>query len=67
MEVDLPRELLEKLPEEKRDAVIGVLSHDPRPTYKKDSDRVYGLTFGGYDIRFTVKDKLLTVLDVVQV
>ncbi len=66
VEVDFPRELLEKLPEEKRDAAIGVLSHDPRPTYKKDSDRVYGLTFGGYDIRFTVKEKLLTVLDVVK-
>ena len=67
VEVDFPPELLEKLPEEKRDAAIGVLSHDPRPTYKEDSDRVYGLTFGGYDIRFTVKEKLLTVLDVVKV
>ena len=67
VEVDFPPELLKKLPEEKREAAIGVLSHDPRPTYKKDSDRVYGLTFGGYDIRFTVKEKLLTVLDVVKV
>ena len=67
VEVDFPRELLEKLPQEKREAAVGVLSHDPRPTYKKDPDRVYGLTFGGYDIRFTVKDKLLTVLDVVKV
>ena len=66
VEVDFPPELLKKLPEEKRDAAIGVLSHDPRPTYKKDSDRVYGLTFGGYDIRFTVKEKLLTVLDVIK-
>ena len=56
--------LLELLPEEKREAAIGVLSHDPRPSYKKDSDRVYGLSFGGYDIRFTVKEKTLTVLEV---
>ena len=66
LEVVFPEELLEKLPEEKREAAIGVLSHDPRPSYKKDSDRIYGLTFGGYDIRFTVKEKLLTVLDVVR-
>ena len=66
LEVDFPRELLEKLPEEKREAAIGVLSHDPRPSYKKDSDRVYGLTFGGYDIRFTVREKLLNVLDVIK-
>ena len=64
--VVFPEELLEKLPEEKREAAIGVLSHDPRPSYKKDSDRIYGLSFGGYDIRFTVKEKLLTVLDVVR-
>ena len=62
--VDFPEELLMKLPEEKRLAAIGVLSHDPRPSYQKDSDRIYGLTFADYDIRFTVKDKLLTVQEV---
>ena len=66
LEVDFPVDLLEKLPEAKREAAIGVLSHDPRPSYKKDSDRVYGLTFGGYDIRFTVKEKKLTVLEVLK-
>ena len=64
LEVDFPEELLQRLPEEKRAAAIGVLSHDPRPSYQKDSDRVYGLTFGGYDIRFTVKDKCLSVCSV---
>ena len=64
LEVDFPVDMLEKLPEDKREAAIGVLSHDPRPSYKKDSDRVYGLSFGGYDIRFTVKEKTLTVLEV---
>ena len=62
--VDFDVELLEKLPEDKRDAAIGVLSHDPRPSYKKDSDRVYGLTFAGHDIRFRVKEDILTVLEV---
>jgi len=64
LKVDFPVELLEKLPEDKRDAAIGVLSHDPRPSYKKDSDRVYGLTFAGHDIRFRVKEDILTVLEV---
>ena len=66
LEVDFPVDMLEKLPEDKREAAIGVLSHDPRPSYKKDSDRVYGLSFGGYDIRFTVKEKTLTVLEVLK-
>ncbi len=59
--VDFPEELLMKLPEGKRSAAIGVLSHDPRPSYQKDSQRIYGLTFAGFDIRFTVKDNTLTV------
>ena len=64
LEVSFPEQLLTKLPEDKRSAALGVLSHDPRPSYQKDSDRIYGLTFAGSDIRFTVKYNILTVQDV---
>lgn len=64
LEVNFPEELLSRLPEDKRDAAIGVLSHDPRPSYQKDPDRVYGLRFAGFDIRFSVKDSILTVVEV---
>lgn len=62
--VNFPEALLKKLPPEKRSAAIGVLEHDPRPSYQKDSDRIYGLNFAGYDIHFRVDEKCLTVLDV---
>ena len=64
LKVDFPAQLLEILPESKREAAIGVLSHDPRPSYQRKPDRVYGLTFAGYDIRFQVKEDVLTVLEV---
>lgn len=64
LEVDFPAELLEKVPQNKREALIGVLSHDPRPSYQNDSKRLYGLTFAGYNIRFCVDDRKLTVLEV---
>ncbi len=64
LEVDFPPALLQKLPESKRQAAVQVLSHDPRPSYQKDPERVYGLNFAGFDIRFRVKEKLLTVLEV---
>lgn len=64
LEVDFPENLKQRLPAEKQEAICQVLSHDPRPSYQKDSDRVYGLSFAGHDIRFTVKDKVLTVVDV---
>ena len=66
LEVVFPEELLNRLPEDKRQAAIGVLSHDPRPSYQRKPDRIYGLTFAGYDLRFQVKDDTLTVLDVVK-
>ena len=66
LEVDFPRELLSLLPEEKRDAAMGVLSHDPRPSYQRTPGRVYGLTFAGYDIRFSVEENTLTVKEVIK-
>ena len=61
LKVDFPEPLLLKLPEEKRSAAVQVLSHDPRPSYQKSSERVYGLSFAGFNIRFTVAEDVLTV------
>ena len=66
LRVDFPSHLLEILPQSKRQAVIGVLSHDPRPSYQRKPDRVYGLSFAGFDIRFTVSEKTLTVCEVMK-
>ena len=64
LNVEFPTELLEKLPKRKQAAAIGVLSHDPRPSYQRKPGRVYGLNFAGFDIRFTVEENLLTVQSV---
>ena len=64
LKVEFPDQLLNKLPELKREAAIGVLSHDPRPSYQADPERLYGLSFAGFDIRFQVQDNRLTVLEV---
>lgn len=63
--VVFPEELLQRLPGERRDAVLGVLGQDPRAAYNKQPDYVYGMEFAGYDIRFTVKDDVLEVCDVI--
>ena len=64
LKVNFPPELLERLPRDKREAALGVLSHDPRPSYQRSPHRVYGLSFAGYDIRFTVEADTLTVREV---
>ena len=65
LKVDFPEELLSLLPQEKRQAAIGVLSHDPRPSYQRKPERIYGLPFAGFDIRFRVAEETLTVIEVV--
>lgn len=64
LEVRFPDDLLQKLPADRREAAVGVLSHDPRPGYQHIPGRIYGLTFAGSDIRFTVNERILTVVEV---
>ena len=64
LSVNFPAHLLEMLPENKRDAAVQVLSHDPRPSYQRKPDRIYGLTFAGFDLRFQVTEDTLTVVEV---
>jgi len=59
-----PPELLQRIPAAKRDALLGVLRQDPRPSYQKDPERIYGFGFAGHEIRFSVSDDTLTVLEI---
>ena len=66
LQVEYPEELLVRYPEEKRAAILGVLAQDPRPAYDTDETRVYGVEFAGYDVRFTVKEEVLKVKELVK-
>ena len=61
VEVEIPEEMLARVPEQKRQALRGVLANDPRPRYQRDPERVYTLRFAGYEVSFTVRDETLTV------
>jgi tRNA-Thr(GGU) m(6)t(6)A37 methyltransferase TsaA len=64
LEVEIPEDLLSKVPEDKRAGLRGVLAQDPRPSYQNDPDRVYGFRFAGYEVKFKVEGKRLTVCGV---
>ncbi len=64
LEVEIPPALLEKVPAEKRAALRAVLAQDPRPHYQADPDRVYGFTFAGLEVKFSVRENLLSVCDI---
>ena len=62
--VVIPPEQLKKVPESRREALRGVLAQDPRPHYQNDPNRVYGFQFAGMEVRFSVAEQTLTVLEI---
>lgn len=59
-------ELLERIPEAKRAGLIQALRQDPRPAYHNDPERIYGMDFSDFDVRFRVAGDTLTVTDIVK-
>lgn len=64
LEVIFPEHLLNMVPDVHHEAVMGILQQDPRPSYQNDPERIYGFGYAGFNIRFTVRDHVLTVCEV---
>jgi len=62
--VNCPPALLELLPDDRRAVLLGVLAHDPRPSYQDDPERIYGMEFAGFDVRFRVDGTELSVCEI---
>lgn len=65
LDVIFPENLLGIIPPEKQSSAIKMLKEDPRPHYQDDPERIYGVAFAGFDIRFKVREKTLTVIEIV--
>lgn len=65
LRVSCPGEMMALIPPEHRRAVMDILSLDPRPAYQQDPERVYGMAYGGMDIRFSVAGDELTVRQII--
>lgn len=61
LEVEIPAELSRKVPVQKSNLLKEILAGDPRPSYQRDSKRIYGMEFAGLEVKFTVKENKLTV------
>ena len=64
LEVVFPNKWLLMIPEEKREGILGILSQDPRPAYHNLPERVYGVEYAGFNVRFMVNQGILTVCEV---
>ena len=64
LDVVIEAKLPDSFPTEKTDTLTGILAEDPRPSYIEDENRIYGFPFAGFEIKFKVKGKTLTVISV---
>ena len=64
--VDFPPELERLIPADRQEALRGVLAGDPRPSYQQDPERVYGLCYAGFNVRFRVQEGTLTVNEIAE-
>lgn len=64
MKVEIADEILERIPVEKREAVLEILAQDPRPGYQRDQKRIYGMEYGNMNIRFRGEEDRIVVIDV---
>jgi tRNA-Thr(GGU) m(6)t(6)A37 methyltransferase TsaA len=64
LQVEIPQHLLAEIPQEHRQNIIQLLSQDPRPAYQNNPTKVYGVTYAHLNIRFTVNNGILSVVEV---
>lgn len=64
LQVEIPDNLLELIPQEHQESIVQLLSQDPRPAYQNDPTKVYGVTYSNLNIRFTVNNGILSVVEV---
>lgn len=62
--VECSEELLAKLHPAQHKALLAILANDPRPRYQDDPQRIYGLTFAQWNVKFRVEGETLHVVDV---
>lgn len=64
LRVNIPEDIARIIPEEKLSGLREVLSQDPRPQYQSAPDRVYTMSFGGFEVSFMIDNSALTVVDI---
>ncbi len=64
LEVKFADDVKHHLPDGKIKALVEILSNDPRPQYQDDPERIYGLSFAGCQVKFFVRENVLTVSNI---
>lgn len=64
LKVEFESGLLELIPKDERETITELLAGDPRPGYQNDPNKVYGMTYGEFNIKFRIKDGTAIVTEI---
>ena len=62
--VEIPDDIAKSIPKELSDPLEEILKNDPRPGYKADGERIYSFEYADYNIKFVVKDNIISVISI---
>lgn len=65
LNVEISENLISRIPKDKQQTLLEILKDDPRPAYQNDSERVYGFSFAGYEIKFRAENDIIIVTDII--
>ncbi len=46
--------------------IVKLLEQDPKPSYKNEDGRVYGMRYSGYEVKFVYQDNKITVTEIIK-
>ena len=57
-------DITDKVDKDTMENIIHILSLNPAPRYIKDDNRIFGMTFGNYEVKFTIEQKTINIVSV---
>lgn len=57
-------EEVKKIPSQAIKEICEILAQDPKPGYQKEENRIYGMTYGDYEVKFCYRDGKIVVLSI---
>ncbi len=64
LKLEFPKEFSDLIEKDKLAPLKEILKSDPRPAYHDDPKRIYGFPFAGFEVKFSVNDDVVSVVDV---
>lgn len=66
LDVIIPKDIVDSIPEDKLTVLIELLAQDPRPQYQSNAERLYTMSYGNFEVSFNVEKSKLYVNKIIK-